>query len=407
MISADIAIVVVTYNRPKSLQRLLKSLSSANYSGNHSINLIISVEGYASEECTFIAEKFKWGHGTLKVLRNTSKLGLKKHILKCGDLSANHDAIILLEDDIVVSPQFYQYAQSAYDFYKNDDRIAGIALYRPVFNEVACTPFEPIDDGNDVFFMQVPCSWGQLFTRKHWFNFTDYYNSRYDSSHSHSLPEAVQLWPDDESWKKTYYSYLTNSHLYFVYPRSGLSTNFGDSGVNITEMKTVFQSSLLVNEKKFRFVTLEKSFSIYDAFFEIEGAVYSKLLNNDLSVSFDLNGTKKSVNINTEYLISCRKCKNVIEKYSISCYPYELNILLAINTSDDLKYFSLGRTETFEEKMQFNRLQADLKRIFMYENIIQLHAKKEMNGSLEFKIGTIFLRPFIFMSNLLKSINKR
>ena len=36
-------IVVVAYNRPKSLSRLLKSLSNANYFSNN-IDLIISIE---------------------------------------------------------------------------------------------------------------------------------------------------------------------------------------------------------------------------------------------------------------------------------------------------------------------------------------------------------------------------
>ena len=146
MKKVDIAIVVVTFNRPNSLERLLKSLYYSDYTGYSDIILYISIDFSDNSECQKIAESFDWIHGDKIIISHNSNLGLKKHILSCGDLVKKHDAIIVLEDDLLVSPQYFKFAVSAYDFYKNDSRIAGISLYNYNYNENAYCGFEPIYD---------------------------------------------------------------------------------------------------------------------------------------------------------------------------------------------------------------------------------------------------------------------
>ena len=57
------AIIVVAYNRPSSLQRLLNSLTRADYSVYDSINLIISIDYSNSAEVISIAKNFSWQFG--------------------------------------------------------------------------------------------------------------------------------------------------------------------------------------------------------------------------------------------------------------------------------------------------------------------------------------------------------
>ena len=82
------AIVVVSYNRPNSLRRLLNSVKSAVYHSND-IRLIISVDyqdSHNHNEVVQLANEFDWVYGEKKIIEHKENLGLKAHVLSCGDL---------------------------------------------------------------------------------------------------------------------------------------------------------------------------------------------------------------------------------------------------------------------------------------------------------------------------------
>ena len=115
------AIVVVAYNRPHSLTRILSSLLRMKNATE--VELVISIDNGAPDNFGVrdIAESFEWTFGEKKVFYQEEKLGLRKHIIKCADLSQKYCSVIILEDDLYVSPYFYDYAVHALNFYGNDD----------------------------------------------------------------------------------------------------------------------------------------------------------------------------------------------------------------------------------------------------------------------------------------------
>src|SRR5688572_567824 len=119
----SIAIVIVTYNRSWSLTRLLGSIANANFEGYSDIDLIISIDSGGESEVKKIAADFNWSYGVKTILMQKINLGLRKHILLCGDLTQNYGNIILLEDDCFVSPNFYDFASQALKYYGRDDQI--------------------------------------------------------------------------------------------------------------------------------------------------------------------------------------------------------------------------------------------------------------------------------------------
>ena len=105
----DIAIIAIAYNRPQGLFRLLNSLNAAHYP-DKDVTLIISIDKSDTDTVERAADAFVWNHGTKRVKKHNENLGLHKHIMSQGEELDRYDAIIVLENDIVVSPAFYTFA---------------------------------------------------------------------------------------------------------------------------------------------------------------------------------------------------------------------------------------------------------------------------------------------------------
>ena len=201
------AIVLPIYNRPDCLKRLLRSLLSADFSGvDGEIPLVFSLEGGTSPDCRALALETPWPYGPKRVVEQPTRLGVRHHILACGDLTETYGSVIVLEDDLTVSPGFYAFAKQAAEFYTPDPRIGGVSLYAFIFNEYGFFPFVPMDDGNDVYFVQSTSSWGQLWTREQWAKFRGWLRDSEGPKNLASdvrLPQRMREWPES-SWKKLY-----------------------------------------------------------------------------------------------------------------------------------------------------------------------------------------------------------
>lgn len=331
-------IVVSAFNRPKSLIRILSSLDMANYGSYESnVKLIISIDFSGNDEVKKVAENFIWRHGEKELIVHQSNLGLKEHILSCGDLTSKYGSIILLEDDLFVSPHFYTYASDALDFYSNDSRVAGISLYKHMFNETARLPFTPLTDDSDVFFMQLASSWGQVWTSDQWNRFKKWYNTNPSINSDDKLPWDVKLW-SESSWKKYFIKYLIVKDKYFVYPQVSLSTNFGDSGTHHKNgVNSLLQVPITFLKEEFSFIELEKSNSIYDSFCEplphIIKKHFPKLKEFNFEIDFyrtkDFSILEKDLVLTTVSLNEYKKISsNILLSFALQLKPIELNILM-------------------------------------------------------------------------------
>lgn len=122
------AIVISAYNRPRALERILSSISQAQYV-QRDVPLVISIDRGADErnnQVAAIAKQFEWKFGPKQVIHHADHLGLLQHVFFCGNLTREFDAVIFLEDDLYVSPSFYVYASQALNFYDDAPRIAGV-----------------------------------------------------------------------------------------------------------------------------------------------------------------------------------------------------------------------------------------------------------------------------------------
>lgn len=321
------AIVVIAYNRVEPLKRLLHSIASANYPAND-ITLHISIDASTNMDVKAVADHFEWKHGNKVVDLKDERRGLLKHVLECGHLTSTYGSIIVLEDDLIVAPGFYNYASEAEKFYSEDIKIAGVSLYTYPVEENNFYPFEPIKDDSDVHFIQVASSWGQSWNNKQWTRFiswlTDFPNGKPEL-----LPKYIQEWGEN-SWKRLFINYMIDTDRYFVFPNISLSSNFEEKGTHANNTG-LFQVKLNAGITNYRFEKIDKSVSIYDVYFELLPQCIKQLCPEFVDYSFDVDlyGVKP-IHSSKEFILTTRRSKNSIKSFGTKMKPLIQNVFYGI-----------------------------------------------------------------------------
>lgn len=337
------AIVIVAYNRSHTLLRLLSSVASAVYTENN-IQLIISIDHSGNESILNLCESFNWKYGDKKIIVHNENLGLKNHIMHCCALSNIYGAVIILEDDLIVSPHYYTYATQALMQYKDDTSLAGISLYSYAVAESCLAPFYPLADGYSNYFLQLPSSWGQVFTAQQWQSFALWYDNN-KTSNNDILPEYIAVW-GSKSWKKHFVQYMIEQEKYFVFPKIAYSTNCGDPGVN-TDRQGLYQVQLANSPPQSHFSILEQSTAVYDTYFEMLPDRLSRIAPTLTAHNYtvDLYGTKDLGKISRPFLLSSKPCHKPILTYGNIMPEAIQNICTGIEGT----FYSLGNTIDFTE----------------------------------------------------------
>ena len=328
----DIAICVIAYNRLDSLVRCLNTLEQSVY--NVSVKLYISVDKSDSDVVEKFANDYCWQFGEKEVILHDTNLGLRRHVLGCGDLLERHDALIVLEDDIWVSRGFFLYAQQAVNKYKEKDNIAGISLYSFPISYHSSQPFIPLSVDSDVYLMQNAQSWGQVWMKKQWLEFKRWYNENCEEfTEMPHLPKSICSWPKS-SWLKFNTRYCIEENKYFVYPYKSYSTCFSDVGVHTLESSPRFQAPLydsIVDKLNFNPVI------VYDSFFE-NVKIYEWLNLSSKELCIDYYGDKGNREHMRYWLSRKQLPYKIIRSYGLVMKPYELNIKFHIVGNDLFLY---------------------------------------------------------------------
>lgn len=344
MASSNPAIVVVAFNRARSLNRLLYSLEKAYYP-NDSITLIISIDkGPNNEDVVSIAQGYHWNYGTKKVVVQNKNLGLRTHVLQCGDYTKEFDSIIMLEDDLYVSPNFYYYSVQALDFSIGKKAIGGVSLYNHQLNVHTNKNFQPIQDGFDNWYFQFASSWGQAWTSNQWNEFRTWYDDGPSIDDDMHIPEYVRSW-SEKSWLKYFIAFLIIKNRWFIYPKISLTTNFSDAGTHVGEDSTVFQLPLLYNLKKhYSFSTIRESGAVYDAFYE-NMKIGEVLQFKDEELCVDLYGYRALDGVKKRYFLTTQILNyKILESFGCSLKPMDSNILQGV-TGNDIYLYDLNSQE--------------------------------------------------------------
>lgn len=324
------AVIVIAYNRPDALRRLLDSLARASYTRRVAVPLVISIdrsEGAASAQVAAIADEFAWSHGPKQVIKHESHLGVVGHFRACGRLSEQYGSVVLLEDDLTVAPPYYDFAAQVLARYEADLRIAGVCLYGLWFNGFTHEPFQPIEDGNDVFFLKLPYTQGIAFTAAQWQAF-DGWNAAVAPGPHPDLPPAFQRFGPDE-WFPALAYHLASMGRFFCFPRVSLTAGWGDEGAHFAGSTSWFQTALQLRSGPFRLPNFDDALAVYDSFYELfpDRLQSTSPALGDLTCDIDLNATKQPPNLHHDLVLTTRPVRRAEAGFGLRMYPPELNVI--------------------------------------------------------------------------------
>lgn len=352
-------IVVVAYKRLHTLKRLLHSIENAVFKVD-SVTLIISIDYHPENndviEC---ARAFQWVHGDKIVKTHKENMGLHRHIIECGDYSIEYGAAIILEDDEIVAPYFYEYTRLAHDFYCTDERIAGISLYAHEWNGYAGKKFQPVYKDGDVYFGQFSCSRGQSWSARQWLAFKKWYADNTEITRDELLPPSMYEW--SASWGKYFARYLVENDKFYVMPYKPVATIFGETGTHAAKMELDVQVALYFGEDNCNFILFEAG-SHYDMFFENMDLKKIVAERNHISASdicVDLYALSKRQYGEKRYVLTTRKLNyRIMECYDLNLRPHDVNVLLNMPGKGIYLYDTADPEKNKEYRLK-NRLEYD------------------------------------------------
>lgn len=321
----QIAIVVVGYNRLSSIKRLLGSLLDSKYPEKQ-VPLVISIDCSGDERLYQYVREFHWPFGEKYVNIQKERLGLKNHIFQCGELTRLFKAIVLLEDDLFVSPFFYEYVEKTVEAYGEDESIAEISLYKNESNGYAGLPFSNIQDGNDVFLMQDVSTWGQCWTEQMWDKFVEWRDSHTEEDIQNvDMPDRIKKW--ERAWSKYYNAYVVATGRHVLYPNISLTTNFSDAGEHGGNQNSAVQVCLLQGEIMYSFKGHDE-LTTYDIYNNNE-AIPQWLNIQKENLCMDLYGIHDVVK--GRYILSIRILPyEIVDSFALNMRPIEINIKYGI-----------------------------------------------------------------------------
>lgn len=323
------AIICVGYNRPDAMETLLTSIGVASYPEG-SVPLIVSIDwSDRQKDVKAVADAFNWTHGEKTVRCFDSRQGLRNHILQCGDLSGQYGAAIVLEDDLIVSPAFYQYAAKAASFYNDEASVCGVALYSHAWNGYANVQFLPQKNGFDTYLGQFSITWGECWTKRQWQGFRTWYAAHEGgkAAFDERMPEDITHWPET-SWGKYFVSYIIEKDLSYVMPYTALATNNEQPGQHNAGGDNSHQVMLLdAADMPYRFAPIQEAVQ-YDIFFERRNLpLPSRLDISSDEVCVDLHGQHATV-LGKAYLLTLKKYDApVIASFGLRLRPIEINVI--------------------------------------------------------------------------------
>ena len=232
-------IVVLTQKRYNSLGRLIDSLLAATYEGDivdiefHVDQVALTASSYFAREGDVIGrqkvldmlERFEWPYGKKRIQENRVFEGIRGQWLGAyvSPFASNEgEVVVILEDDIVVSPWFFYWLKRAHRAFANRTDVAGFSLQRRKITASGAA-IANVQTQNNTPYLQLQVGpWGFSPRREVWAQFVQEYDN-IDIDQNTLISSAWYRKHQEEGrshamWTHHFLSYCKEETLYTVFP---------------------------------------------------------------------------------------------------------------------------------------------------------------------------------------------
>jgi hypothetical protein len=164
--ASNAPVVVFAYARPEHLQRTIESLR-ANPEAASTVLHVLCDGPRSSQDQSQVDAVRKYvasieGFASVHRVFREHNLGLAQSVIEgATELLRRHEQLIVLEDDLVLSPHFLRYMNQALVCYRHDDQVASVHGY--------CYPVDtPLPE---TFFLRGADCWGWATWARAWRHF--------------------------------------------------------------------------------------------------------------------------------------------------------------------------------------------------------------------------------------------
>lgn len=200
------------------------------------------------------------GFKSVCIIESEQNKGLAQSIISgVTRILSQYDRVIVLEDDLITTPNFLDFMNQALDGYKNEQQIQSISAYSLLLKNAK----------KEIYFQQRPGSWG-------WGTWNDRWNpevfnkelirtqilegpgilQRFKQSCGNDIPRMLMgsLTNQNDSWYVRWAFDHFKQNRYSLYPARSYVQNigFGDLGTHCKGINTY--RSILVDEQKRKYV---------------------------------------------------------------------------------------------------------------------------------------------------------
>lgn len=239
-------IVLFAYNRPRHLQRVLDSLKANKESS--SSDLIVYSDGprtHKDEEGVNQVRALLYGlegFASIEIRKREANLGLAKSVITgVSEAFEVTDKIIVVEDDLVLSPYFLSFMNQYLELYEDSAKVASVVGYS-----------YPLDHPlPNTFFLRGAACWGWSTWKNKWESFecdaeallgkftqeTKEEFNHYNHFDYFKMLE-LQAMKKIDSWGIRWHASAFLKGLYSLYPRRSFVHNIGMDGTGVHSTKT-------------------------------------------------------------------------------------------------------------------------------------------------------------------------
>jgi len=290
-------IVLFTYNRPDHTSEVIRSLA-ANKEAAKS-DLIVFSDGPKSDadiqnvnSTRKIVQSIS-GFRSVKVFESEKNKGLANSVIEgVSKVIEQYGKIIVLEDDLVVSPEFLSYMNHFLEVYKNEDKVISIHGYvYPVKTHIStpffirgadCWGWATWKRGWDLFESDSEKLYKQIATNKKWAD-------KFDFEGTYPYLKMLKDQADGkiDSWAIRWYASAFLNDKITLYPPATLVDNIGMDGSGIHSGKNLMFAKetdnirdIQLHEKPNRVVESRKMVLGFEEFFRnLKPSLIKRLIN--------------------------------------------------------------------------------------------------------------------------------